>query len=52
MYSNPNDSVGLCTTSFQRRKDEDSMASVSGSKGPMGTVFSSFMYEEDEGNEA
>jgi ankyrin repeat protein len=28
------------------------MASASGSKGPMGPVFSSLMYEEDEGNEA
>ncbi|KAF8659968.1 hypothetical protein HU200_058050 [Digitaria exilis] len=38
--------------SSMRRKDEDSMASASGSKGPMGPVFSSLMYEEDEGNES
>jgi len=38
--------------SSMKRKDEDSMASASGSKGPMGPVFSSLMYEEDEGNEA
>ncbi|RCV14856.1 hypothetical protein SETIT_3G012200v2 [Setaria italica] len=38
--------------SSMKRKDEDSMASASGSKGPMGPVFSSLMYEEDEGNES
>ncbi|KAL5674706.1 hypothetical protein ACJX0J_010837, partial [Zea mays] len=35
-----------------KRKDEDSIASASASKGPMGPVFSSLMYEEDEGNES
>lgn len=38
--------------SSAKRKDEDSTASASGSKGPMGPVFSSLMYEEDEGNES
>ncbi|KAJ1273518.1 hypothetical protein BS78_06G286900 [Paspalum vaginatum] len=38
--------------SIQKRKGEDSAASASGSKGPLGPVFSSLMYEEDEGNES
>ncbi|KAJ1273519.1 hypothetical protein BS78_06G287000 [Paspalum vaginatum] len=40
------------TGSSAKRKGEDSAASASGSKGPMGPVFSSLMYEEDEGNES
>ncbi|CAD6259023.1 unnamed protein product [Miscanthus lutarioriparius] len=35
-----------------KRKDEDNIASASASKGPMGPVFSSLMYEEDEGNDS
>ncbi|CAL5070843.1 unnamed protein product [Urochloa decumbens] len=38
--------------SSMKGKDGDSMASAAGSKGPMGPVFSSLMYEEDEGNES
>ncbi|WVZ87727.1 hypothetical protein U9M48_034322 [Paspalum notatum var. saurae] len=38
--------------SSAKRKDEDNAISASGSKGPMGPVFSSLMYEEDEGNES
>ncbi|KAL6844337.1 hypothetical protein ACP4OV_026010 [Aristida adscensionis] len=44
----PNWAAGSST----KRKDEDGMASASGSKGPMGPVFSSLMYEEDQGNES
>ncbi|XP_062185616.1 acyl-CoA-binding domain-containing protein 4-like [Phragmites australis] len=45
----PNWAVGSST----KRKDEHSIASASGSKGPMGPVFSSLMYEEeDQGNES
>ncbi|KAL5650637.1 hypothetical protein ACJX0J_041446, partial [Zea mays] len=35
-----------------KRKDEESITSASASKGPMGPVFSSLMYEEDEGNDS
>lgn len=38
--------------SSAKRKDGDSTMSASGSKGPMGPVFSSLMYEEDQGNES
>lgn len=44
----PNWAVG----SSAKKKDEDSTVSASGSKGPMGPVFSSLMYEEDQGNES
>ncbi|KAL6651773.1 hypothetical protein ACP70R_010698 [Stipagrostis hirtigluma subsp. patula] len=44
----PNWAAGSST----KRKDEDSITSASGSKGPMGPVFSSLMYEEDQGNES
>ncbi|KAK3143337.1 hypothetical protein QOZ80_4AG0299120 [Eleusine coracana subsp. coracana] len=40
------------TGSSMKRKDEDGISSASGSKGPMGPVFSSLMYEEDEGNDS
>ncbi|XP_062227171.1 acyl-CoA-binding domain-containing protein 4-like [Phragmites australis] len=38
--------------SSTKRKDEDHITSASGSKGPMGPIFSSLMYEEDQGNES
>ncbi|KAG8043958.1 hypothetical protein GUJ93_ZPchr0458g22786 [Zizania palustris] len=44
----PNWSIGSGT----KRKDEDSTVSASSSKGPMGPVFSSLMYEEDQGNDS
>ncbi|BAF16206.1 Os04g0681900 [Oryza sativa Japonica Group] len=45
----PNWSMGSST----KRKDEDTTVSASSSKGPMGPVFSSLMYEEeDQGNDS
>nr|BAJ95016.1 predicted protein [Hordeum vulgare subsp. vulgare] len=35
-----------------KKKDGETTMSASGSKGPMGPVFSSLMYEEDQGNES
>ncbi|XP_051219936.1 acyl-CoA-binding domain-containing protein 4 [Lolium perenne] len=37
--------------SSAKKRDGDSTMSASGSKGPMGPVFSSLMYEEDQGTE-
>ncbi|KAG8066755.1 hypothetical protein GUJ93_ZPchr0004g39639 [Zizania palustris] len=44
----PNWSIGSGT----KKKDEDNTISASSSKGPMGPVFSSLMYEEDQGNDS
>uniref|UniRef100_A0ACD5WR18 Uncharacterized protein n=1 Tax=Avena sativa TaxID=4498 RepID=A0ACD5WR18_AVESA len=38
--------------SSAKKRDGDNTMSASGSKGPMGPVFSSLMYEEDQGNES
>ncbi|TVU16641.1 hypothetical protein EJB05_40215 [Eragrostis curvula] len=45
----PNWAAGSST---KKKGKEDSITSASGSKGPMGPVFSSLMYEEDEGNDS